>query len=320
MTGLTATLSTMLRGPILVAAMLAVLAVGVSASGAAFPGRNGRIVFEHIGESGPAQLYSMNAAGKRRRLLTPGRRASGRSPAYSPRGRRIVFVRSFKQSDLWTMRSDGTHKRQLTSTPGIDEMYPAWSPDGKEIAFAVTKPALLESIWVVGVDGRNRRQLTSGTDANPSWSPDGTEIAFGRHDGTTQIDNILVVPAAGGTPTDISSDPGISDLQPDWSPDGSRILFTSDRPDTFQLDLWTMKPDGSDVRRVTNTPEHDEHDPAWSPNGRWIAYVGESSTHGASSYQVYVSRPDGSRRRIITHACGECAIVNDEPSWQPLPG
>lgn len=81
-----------------------------------------------------------------------------------------------------------------------------------------------------------------------------------------------------------------------------------------------MHADGSDVRRVTNTPFRDEHDPAWSPDGRWIAYAGESSTHGASSYQLYVSRPNGSDRRKLTHACGECAIINDDPSWQPLPG
>ena len=305
----------MLRGSLLAAALLTLLGLG-SATGHA---RNGRIAFEHIGESGPGQIYSMTASGTGRRLLTPGREASGRSPAYSPNGRRIVFVSSFKQSDLWLMRSDGSHKQRLTRTAGIDETDPAWSPDGKEIVFAVTRPAAQQGIWIVEADGTQRRQLTTGADADPSWSPDGSEIAFDRRDAATQIFNIFVVPAAGGTPTDLSTDPGVSDLQPDWSPDGSRILFSSDRPDTFQLDLWTMNPYGSDVHRVTNTPGRDEHDPAWSPDGRWIAYVGESSSHGASSYQLYVSRVNGSGRRIITHACGECAIINDEPSWQPLP-
>ena len=307
--------SAMLRGSLLAAALLALLGFG---SGAGHP-RNGRIAFEHVGESGGGEIYAMTSHGTKRRLLTPDRRASSRSPAYSPRGRRIVFVRSFKQSDLWTMNADGTHKRRLTRTAAVDETDPAWSPDGKQIVFAVTRPASLQGIWVIGIDGRHRRQLTNGADGNPAWSPDGTKIAFERYDGTTQIFNLFVVPASGGTPSDLSTDPGISDLQPAWSPDGSRILFTSDRPDTVALDLWTMDPDGSNVQRVMNTPSRDEHDAVWSPDGRWIAYVGESSSHGASSYQLYVSRANGSSRRIITHACGDCAYVNDEPSWQPRP-
>ena len=305
----------MLRGSLLAAAMLTLLGF-TSGTGHV---RNGRIAFEHIG-GGPGRIYSMTAQGTMRRLLTPGRKASGRSPAYSPNGRRIVFVSSFRQSDLWTMRSDGSHKHRLTRTPGVDETDPAWSPDGKEIVFAVSRPAAQQGIWIIGADGTQRRQLTNGADADPSWSPDGSELAFDRSDAATEIVNIFVVPAGGGAPTDLSNDPGISDLQPDWSPDGSRILFTSDRPDTFQLDLWTMSPDGTNAQRVTDTPARDEHDPVWSPEAREIAYVGQSSSHGASSYQLYVSRVDGTGRRITTHARGECAIVNDEPSWQPLPG
>ena len=40
--------------------------------------------------------------------------------------------------------------------------------------------------------------------------------------------------------------------------------------------------------------------------------------HGASSSQIYVSKPNGSNRRVLTHACGDCAWLNDDPSWQPL--
>jgi hypothetical protein len=47
-------------------------------------------------------------------------------------------------------------------------------------------------------------------------------------------------------------------------------------------------------------------------------YSANGSLDGASSSQLYVSRADGSERRILTHACGECAYLNDDPSWQPL--
>jgi Tol biopolymer transport system component len=305
----------MLRGSLLAAALLTLLGLGSGAPGHV---RNGRIAYVHVGNGNRFQIYTVNATGAHRHPLTTGHRYSSYDPAYSPRGTRIVFVRAFKQRDLWTMNADGTRKRDLTSTAHVDEIDPAWSPDGTEIAFAVESPAGLQGIWVVGADGRGGRQITSGDDTNPSWSPDGSEIAFQRYDAATQIDAILVIPAAGGTPRSLSTDSGVSDLDPAWSPDGNKIMFSSDRPDAVQLDLWVMNADGSGVQRVTNTPNRDESDPAWSPDGRRIVYSGRGSFHGASSSQLYVSNADGSNRRILTHACGGCAWVNDEPSWQPL--
>jgi Tol biopolymer transport system component len=293
------------------------ISVGASPSSAAFRGRNGRIAYEFIGDSENYQIYSATPRGAKRRKLTHRRFNS--SPAYSPSGKRIVFVRSVRNDELWTMRSDGSHKRKLTYTKHVAEDDPAWSPDGEQIVFAVAWPTSLRGIWVVGADGRHRRRLTSGADESPSWSPDGAEIAFIRFTSPgIDYSSIFVVPSQGGTPTALSTDPSVSDFAPDWSPDGSRIVFGSTRPDNTQADLWMMNRDGSDPRRVTNTPNRDEDTPAWSPDGRWIVYSGIDNSDREGTTQLYVSRPDGSRSRIITHSCPECGYINDEPSWQPL--
>jgi len=308
----------MLRGSLLAAALFALLGVGNSVGHV----RGGRIAYAHVGNGDRLQIYTMTATGADRRRLTSGSRYSSYDPAYSPDGKRIAFVRADKASpDIWTMNADGTHKRALTRTTGGQETDPTWSPGGNWIAFAVEGPTPAQGIWLLRADGKgNRVQVTSGNDTAPTWSPDGSEIAFQRNDPATQIDTILVVPTTGGPPVSVSSDPGVSDLDPAWSPDGSRILFVSDRPDAVQLDVWTMSPNGTDVMRITNTPSRDEHDPAWSPNGRQIVYSGNGAYHGASSSQIYVSDANGTNRRKLTHACGECAWINDDPSWQPLPG
>jgi Tol biopolymer transport system component len=303
-----------LRGSLLAAALFTLLGLG---SGAGYV-RNGRIAYEHVGNGKRFQIYTVTAAGTHREPLTRSRRYSSYDPAYAPGGERLAFVRAFKQSDLWTMNADGSHQRDLTSTANVDEIDPAWSPDGQEIAYAVERPALDQGIWVIGADGQGSRRVTSGDDTQPSWSPDGSEIAFQRADTVTETDSILVVPAAGGPTTTLSTDPGASDLEPAWSPDGSRILFVSDRPDMIQLDLWVMNAVGGDVRRVTNTPNRDENAPTWSPDGRRIAFSAHGAFHGASSTQLYVAAANGAQRRILTHACGECAWANDDPSWQPL--
>ena len=228
---------------------------------------NGRIAYAHVGNGNRLEIYTVTPSGAERRHLTSGHAYSSYEPAYSPRGRRIAFVRAFKQSDLWTMEADGAHKRDLTPTAHVNEIDPAWSPDGRQLAFAVGSHGTGQGIWILDHDGRHRLQLTSGDDSRPAWSPDGSEIAFQRYNAVSQIDSILVVPSGGGATATLSSDQGVSDLEPAWSPNGSRILFVSDRPDTLQLDLWVMNADGSNVQRVTNTASRDESEPAWSRTG-----------------------------------------------------
>lgn len=194
----------MLRGSLLAAALFALLGLG----GGTGQVRNGRIAYEHVGNGNRFQIYTATANGAHRRHLTSGHTYSSWDAAYSPNGKRIAFVRASKHAiDLWTMNADGTHQRRLAATAGIREIDPAWSPDGTQIAFAVESPLGQEGIWVMGANGQNRTQLTTGADRNPAWSPDGSQIAFQRSNTFTHVDSVQAVPAAGGAPTDLTQDP-----------------------------------------------------------------------------------------------------------------
>src|SRR6202044_888698 len=101
---------------------------------------------------------------------------------------------------------------------------PQISPDGRSIAyvrksFDIKTDRPRGSIWLVGVDGKHARPLSSAVrSAAPRWSPDGTRLAyFGEGtDGSTQL---FVYWIESGATTAISNftEPPSSLV---WSPDG----------------------------------------------------------------------------------------------------
>jgi len=106
------------------------------------------------------------------------------------------------------------------------------SPDGRSVIYAVTTSDLPRAkrathIWMMGIDGGNPRQLTSGEkgESSPVFSPDGKWISYiSSKDGGPQL---YLMPTGGGEAkklTNIST--GVSD--PLWSPDSKWIAFSSD--------------------------------------------------------------------------------------------
>ena len=79
-------------------------------------------------------------------------------------------------------------------------------------------------------------------------------------------------------------------------------------------EIWSVRPDGTVVTRATRPGGAF---PVFSPNGRQIAY---SLTRFAGPpaarlgyTDLYVQRPDGTRRRVIVRG-GQAQA----PDWQPL--
>jgi dipeptidyl aminopeptidase/acylaminoacyl peptidase len=118
----------------IVGALATALALSVAASApgktAAFPGKNGRIVFQR----GTCSLFVMNGDGSAQRQITD---QCDTSAAWSPNGRRIAFQRGRENdfsADVYTVNPDGTGLARVTFTNGFDG-DPTWSPDGTRIAF-----------------------------------------------------------------------------------------------------------------------------------------------------------------------------------------
>ncbi|RME05233.1 MAG: hypothetical protein D6805_00280 [Planctomycetota bacterium] len=164
-------------------------------------------------------------------------------------GKKIVFT-SLRRGDvdIYTMDVDGTNLRRITRTKGYDG-GPFFSPDGKWIVYRAYHPKTREEIeefdkllarnlvrpstvelFIIGADGRNRRQLTHNGKANfaPFFHPNGRQIIFcsNLHGGHTY--ELYLVDVDGKNLRRVTFSGGFTSF-PMFSPDGKKLLFVSNR-------------------------------------------------------------------------------------------
>ena len=296
-------------GALIVIATAAV-AVSANATRSAFPGKNGRIVFNE--RTGTLVLANPDGTGLVRLANT---RANDQyiGAAFSPDGTRISYsgIGRTGNPDVYTIRPDGSDQREITFSQAVDT-DPTWSGDGTKIAFETDRNGNFD-IYSANADGSSATAVanTSLDEEDPSWSR-GDRIAYTVEAANHATRQIWVMNGEGSGKKQLTNTANFSE-NPNWSPDGQWIVFESDRAEKGNLDIYKMHPDGTGLVQLTDSPALDAL-AAFSPDGKEIVFVSDRAAQG--SRKLYVMNADGSSpTRLITASGYSYQMV---PDWQPV--
>ncbi len=283
---------------------------GASPAATVEPGANGRVAFVSDRYSATPNVFTVDPTNpsvvSRLTSCTPSKCAGGAvSPAWSPDGRLIAFVRGADgagSGPIYTMYSGGSNQAHVGSLVGES---PTWSPDASKLAFAaVPNGGQSEDLFIATSDGLGTPvDITndpSSPELQPAWSPDGTEIAYvanGRG-GTTDV---FVANADGtGSPLNVTRSDAAEE-HPAWSPDGTKLAFDDGTGVSY------VNADGSGgLTPVVG----DGVMPSWSGDGALIAF----STARDGNPEIYTTTTDGVTQTRVTTNPGADIL----PVWQSI--
>lgn len=116
----------------------------------------------------------------------------GENPVISPKGDRVVFVKS---NQIWTVPIDGSGEAKKLFHARGNNAFPVWSPDGSKLAFRSNRGGhAFIGIYQDSITPIRWINPTFNRDSAPRWSRDGSRITFIRQRGRGGVPDPILVP------------------------------------------------------------------------------------------------------------------------------
>jgi dipeptidyl aminopeptidase/acylaminoacyl peptidase len=241
-------------------------------------------------------IWMLDARSRAARRFTSSAKSEF-SPRWSPDGRRLAFLSDRDgPPQIYILPMDGGDAMRLTEGKNGVQTF-EWSPDGNQIAFLASEPATEAEekkeadkddarvvdrneqharVWVIDVESKKTRQLTSGSwrVSELQWTPQGELIVSATDRPEVEMDTNRIFRIVDGKMREIAAPRGpFSGLQVSF--DGKRIAYLAARVDgPAPHDLYVQPVEGGAAKNLTSTSiDRSIIDFAWRPNGELIALV-----------------------------------------------
>ena len=150
------------------------------------PSYGGSIQSGRVTQASTYTLYILDVSGdlsdqfanarKIERLLPNDVLIEAHTPAWSPDGKKIVFVGGYasRPEDIFVIDLEVGEVTNLTGSVNGSNSHPEWLPDGSGIVFASDRDGFDFDLYLMNPDGTNVRRLTrsSSNEMAPAWRPD----------------------------------------------------------------------------------------------------------------------------------------------------
>jgi Tol biopolymer transport system component len=263
---------------------------------------DGNFVVFGWNKDGPADLWVKDVDSESLHRLTDTPQPEI-SPAWSPSGREIAFVRGGQ--GVFVISVLGGAERKIGETGG----RVGWSADSKSVFVGDSCPgeAKRRCIFRIDLDTLERRQITRagghGGDSSFAASPDGRSLAIVRESMRGGVSDVYLVSLAGGEVRRITQQNTLI-MGVDWTPDGKDLIYAV--RETFRFRLWRTAASGK------------------TGNGEVISSPGQSLNHpsvarGATKGPIRVAFStmvqDVSIRRVDLNPSGPQESVGTYVAW-----
>ena len=177
-------------------------------------------------------LYDFTTRAETRLTDTP---ANDADPAFAPDDSALAFVRNGTQLRAIDLTPPVRRRRRSTTGPSSTA---ATSGPATRRAVDTTQPVRSRLLTA----GLSLEQPPFGDRRSVAWAPAGDFIAIVSA-GAKGFRNVYLVPAAGGSPRQVSFLANAENTSAAWTPDGASVLFGSgQRTEDFELARVDLKP------------------------------------------------------------------------------